>query len=126
MHCLCVDRRNKGICQKNIFKKLKSHFFAIAAYIIWYGTWTASAKNIVQQFVANVGNTVGHQPRLRRGQTGDHFMNLGCYIDGLFYGHLIYFLAIWHFCCHLVYISPFWYIVSRKIWQPCYEYTFRL
>jgi hypothetical protein len=57
MHCLCVDRRNKGICQKNIFKKLKSHFFAIAAYIIWYGTWTASAKNIVQQFVANVGNT---------------------------------------------------------------------
>jgi hypothetical protein len=29
---------------------------------------------------------------------------------GVFYGHLVYFV-IW-------YISPLWYIVPRKIWQP--------
>jgi hypothetical protein len=29
----------------------------LAAYIIWYGTWTTAAKNIVQNFVANVGAT---------------------------------------------------------------------
>jgi hypothetical protein len=38
---------------------------------------------------------------------------------GIFYGHLVYFMANWLFW----YISPpFWYIVSRKIWQPCAWY----
>jgi hypothetical protein len=33
---------------------------------------------------------------------------------GIFYGHLVYFVAI------LVPIFfPFWYAVQRKIWQPC-------
>jgi hypothetical protein len=32
---------------------------------------------------------------------------------GLFYSHLVYYVVI------LVYFSPFWYVVPRKIWQPC-------
>jgi hypothetical protein len=30
----------------------------------------------------------------------------------------VYFMPIWLFRCNLVYFSPFWYIVSRKLWQP--------
>ena len=26
-------------------------------YLIWYGTWTTSAKNIIQNFVTNLGST---------------------------------------------------------------------
>jgi hypothetical protein len=29
----------------------------LAAYIIWYGTWTTAAKNIILNFVSNVGAT---------------------------------------------------------------------
>ena len=29
----------------------------VVAYIIWYGTWTTSAKNIILNFVQNVGRT---------------------------------------------------------------------
>ena len=32
-------------------------FLFLVAYIIWYGTWTTAAKNIIQNFVANVGAT---------------------------------------------------------------------
>jgi hypothetical protein len=32
---------------------------------------------------------------------------------GLFYGHLIFSMDIWYI------FPPFWYIVPRKIWQPC-------
>jgi hypothetical protein len=39
---------------------------------------------------------------------------------------MVYFMVIWSilqpfgiFYCHLVYIFPFWYVVQRKIWQPC-------
>jgi hypothetical protein len=47
----------------------------------------------------------------------------------IFYGHWFYFTAIWHilwpfgrFCGHFgIMISPFWYVVPRKIWQPCEE-----
>jgi hypothetical protein len=45
--------------------------------------------------------------------------------DGIFYGHLVYFTV---FCCilwtfgkvrgNLIYFFPFWYFVTRKIWQP--------
>jgi hypothetical protein len=44
---------------------------------------------------------------------------------------MVYFEAIWYFCVigyilwsfgifwsHLVHFSPFWYLVSRKLWQP--------
>jgi hypothetical protein len=31
---------------------------------------------------------------------------------GTFYGHLVYFVVI------LVYFPRFWYVVTRKIWQP--------
>jgi hypothetical protein len=48
---------------------------------------------------------------------------------GIFYDHLVYFTAIanilWPFgifCGQLVYFSPFWYFVPRKIWQPCRGY----
>jgi hypothetical protein len=51
---------------------------------------------------------------------------------GIFYGHLVYFTAIWSislafgiFYGHLVYFVahfgkffPFWFVVPRKIWQP--------
>jgi hypothetical protein len=44
---------------------------------------------------------------------------------GVFYGHFVYFAAIWYifrpcgiFHGNLVYFSPFGYIVPRKIWQP--------
>jgi hypothetical protein len=30
---------------------------------------------------------------------------------GIFWCHVVYFVVIW-------YIFPFWYVVSRKIWQP--------
>jgi hypothetical protein len=36
----------------------------------------------------------------------------------MFYCHLVYFVVI------LVYISPFWYVVPRKIWQPWFESVF--
>jgi hypothetical protein len=42
---------------------------------------------------------------------------------GLFYGHLVYFTAIWHlvyFMAIWVYLVQFftlWYYVTRKIWQ---------
>jgi hypothetical protein len=28
---------------------------------------------------------------------------------------------LWSFCSHLIYFSPFWYAVPRKIWQPWSE-----
>jgi hypothetical protein len=44
---------------------------------------------------------------------------------GIFYVHLAYFTAIANilwlfgiFCGHLVYYSPFGYVVPRKMWQP--------
>jgi hypothetical protein len=41
---------------------------------------------------------------------------------GIFYRHLGYFMAIWWCCGNLVYFPPFWYVVSRKIWQHCTTY----
>jgi hypothetical protein len=44
----------------------------------------------------------------------------------MFFGHFVYFTAKWYIfgpfgasCGHLVYFSPFCYVVPRKIWQPC-------
>jgi hypothetical protein len=52
-----------------------------------------------------------------------------CYILwtlGLFYGHWIYFMAIWYilwpfgiFCVNVVLFYPFWYVEPIRIWQPC-------
>jgi hypothetical protein len=33
------------------------HMILIVVYIIWYGTWTTSAKSIIQNFVTNLGAT---------------------------------------------------------------------
>jgi hypothetical protein len=41
---------------------------------------------------------------------------------GMFYANWEYLTAIWYILWpfgNLVYFPPFWYIVSRKIWQPC-------
>jgi hypothetical protein len=38
---------------------------------------------------------------------------------GIYYVHLVHFIAIWKFSGNLVYFTSFWYFVSRKIWQPC-------
>jgi hypothetical protein len=38
----------------------------------------------------------------------------------IFHGYLVY--TLWlsvKFYDHLVYFSPFWYVVPIKIWQPC-------
>jgi hypothetical protein len=47
--------------------------------------------------------------------------------DVKFYGHLVYFSAILYilwpfgmFCGHIGVFFPFWYVVSRNIWQPCF------
>jgi hypothetical protein len=46
----------------------------------------------------------------------------------IFYVYLVYFLAIWntlwpfgifYIWCFLEHFFPFWYVVQRKIWQPC-------
>jgi hypothetical protein len=37
--------------------KMRVMPFLIVAYIIWYGSWTASAQSIVQTFVSGVGTT---------------------------------------------------------------------
>jgi hypothetical protein len=46
------------------------------------------------------------------------------YVD-IFYIHLMYFTAtlhiLWPFDIFYGYFSPFWYVVPRKIWQPCFE-----
>jgi hypothetical protein len=55
---------------------------------------------------------------------------------GIFYGHLVYFTAIWYILrqCDIFYgnvvyftaiwsiLRPLWYVVPRKIWQPCYHW----
>jgi hypothetical protein len=48
---------------------------------------------------------------------------------GIFYGHLVYFTAIWYilqsfgiFSGNLVYFSPFCNIASGRIWQTCSEH----
>jgi hypothetical protein len=39
---------------------------------------------------------------------------------GIFYGHLVCFTVILvYFIILLVFFRPFWYVVPRKIWQPC-------
>jgi hypothetical protein len=50
---------------------------------------------------------------------------------GIFYDHLEHFMAIlcnlWPFCIdcgHMVYFSPFWSVVPRKIWQSCLHQCF--
>jgi hypothetical protein len=50
-------------------------------------------------------------------------------VVGLFYSHLVYLRPFGIFCDHLVYcmygylvyLSPFWYVVPLKIWQPCIQ-----
>jgi hypothetical protein len=37
---------------------------------------------------------------------------------GSFYCYLVHFVGIEYIYGYFVYFSPFWYIVSRKIWQP--------
>jgi hypothetical protein len=46
---------------------------------------------------------------------------------GLFYGHSVHFTSIWYILwplgIHILWLfgtfPPFWYVVPRKIWQPC-------
>jgi hypothetical protein len=37
---------------------------------------------------------------------------------GIYYGHLDNLMDIWKFSGNEVHFPPFWYIESRKIWQP--------
>jgi hypothetical protein len=55
--------------------------------------------------------------------------NLGKIVDGLamervglFYGHLVCLKLFGIFYGHLgIHFMVIWYVVSRKIWQPCLE-----
>jgi hypothetical protein len=40
----------------------------------------------------------------------------------LFSCHLVYIVAIWYKLWFLVYNFKFWYVVPRKIWQPCPDF----
>jgi hypothetical protein len=37
-------------------------------------------------------------------------------------GYLVYFMALWYILWSFGIFSPFWYIVERKIWQPCFQF----
>jgi hypothetical protein len=37
---------------------------------------------------------------------------------GIYCGHLVYFMADWQLSGILVHFPPFWYFMSRSIWQP--------
>jgi hypothetical protein len=48
---------------------------------------------------------------------------------GKFYGHFVYFTAIWYtlwpfgiICGHFGIHFPFWCVAPRKIWQPCIQH----
>jgi hypothetical protein len=43
---------------------------------------------------------------------------------GQFSGHLVYFRTLWCILCSFGVLSPFWYIVQRKIWQPWFDPPF--
>jgi hypothetical protein len=53
--------------------------------------------------------------------------SLGKFGRALEWKRLVYSLAIWNIlrtfgylgATYVLYFPPFWYIVSRKIWQPC-------
>jgi hypothetical protein len=36
---------------------------------------------------------------------------------GKFYGHLVYFMALWYILCHFGIFFPFWYICFTKKYQ---------
>jgi hypothetical protein len=38
---------------------------------------------------------------------------------GIFYGHLVYFVVILYILWLFGIFLPFWYVVPRKVWQPC-------
>jgi hypothetical protein len=38
---------------------------------------------------------------------------------GLFYGHLVYFVAISYNSCSFGIFFLLWYVAPSKIWQPC-------
>jgi hypothetical protein len=40
---------------------------------------------------------------------------------GIFCGHLVYFVTIWYISRAFGTFSPFWYVIPRKIWQPCFQ-----
>jgi hypothetical protein len=52
----------------------------------------------------------------------------GSYMEhvGIFYGHFVYFTAIWYtlwpYVTYILWLFgiffPFWYVSPRKIWQP--------
>jgi hypothetical protein len=39
----------------------------------------------------------------------------------IYYGHFVYYMAIWQFSGDLVYFPQFWYIVSRKNLATLYQ-----
>jgi hypothetical protein len=38
---------------------------------------------------------------------------------GILYGHLVNFVTIWYILWSFGTFFSFWYVVPRKIWQPC-------
>jgi hypothetical protein len=54
-----------------------------------------------------------------KSQFGQFLGGLAMEDVGIFNGHLVYFTAIWYILWLFGVFSPFWYVVPRKIWQPC-------
>jgi hypothetical protein len=42
---------------------------------------------------------------------------------GPIYGRLVYFEAIWYILWLFGIFFPFWYVVPRKIWHPCFLFA---
>jgi hypothetical protein len=49
---------------------------------------------------------------------GIEMENVDIFWRALEWKMLVHYKAIWKFCGHLEYFSPFWYISPRNIWQP--------
>jgi hypothetical protein len=78
----------------------------------WKTNFRVDEKNLWYRVVLRVARWYILKPNILI------WVNFGEPLNGIFYGHLVYFLANWEFSSNLVYFPPFWYIVSRKIWQP--------
>jgi hypothetical protein len=63
---------------------------------------------------SNQNHNLGNFWRVLQWKTCAYFWDIWSILQpfGLLYGHWVNFVIIWYF-------SPVWYVVPRKIWQPC-------
>jgi hypothetical protein len=66
--------------------------------------------------ITSVARWIVFKPKI---QIWVNFEGLAMEDDGIFYGLLVRFTVLFILYANLVYFSPLWYFVPRKIWQPC-------